>query len=200
EPLQPVIDVLTAPIPVISDLARSPVTLIDIAGMTGYVKADLIYAIADVVTLVNSFPDFEEEGALILPFADFVIYDKSGGVGTGFNLFDANFDRKQVARPNVDIGAALGDLANNTPDGSAKTAAQFTNGLAGKNFGDFISFPIFEDPSQIFGLLMGDDISLIEIDLPPLDFKFTYSQFFSIFGPLGVSITGTLGAMIGPPA
>jgi hypothetical protein len=37
---------------------------------------------------------------------------------------------------------------------------------------------------------------LIAIDLPPLDFKFSYSQFFPIFGPLGASITGTLGATI----
>src|SRR5690606_6260044 len=34
----------------------------------------------------------------------------------------------------------------------------------------------------------------------PLDFQFSYSQFFSIFGPLGVSITGTIGALIDPPA
>src|SRR5207302_1896145 len=64
------------------------------------------------------------------------------------------------------------------------------------SFGDFISFPIFQHPEQIFGLLMGKDATLIAIDLPPLDFKFSYTQFFPIFGPLGVSITGSLGALI----
>ena len=57
EPFQPVIDVVTAPIPVVSDLAGRDITLVDLAGMTGYVNPDLIYAIADVITLVNSIPD-----------------------------------------------------------------------------------------------------------------------------------------------
>jgi hypothetical protein len=43
---------------------------------------------------------------------------------------------------------------------------------------------------------MGKDVTLIAFDIPALDFKFTYSQFFPIFGPLGVSITGTLHANI----
>ena len=70
---------LTAPIPVISDLAGEPITLIDIAGMFGEIDVGLIYAIADIITLVNSIPDPSEVGSLIIPFGDFTIYDASGG-------------------------------------------------------------------------------------------------------------------------
>jgi hypothetical protein len=82
----------------------------------------------------------------------------------------------------------------------AETTKSFSNGLANGDFGDFISLPIFQDPSQIFGLLMGENPSLIEIDLPPLSFELSYSQFFTIYGPLGVRIFGELGATIDPPA
>ena len=49
--------------------------------MTGYVNADLIYAIADVVTFINSIPDPADVGALIIPFGDFVVFDDTGGAG-----------------------------------------------------------------------------------------------------------------------
>ncbi|HEX7094535.1 MAG TPA: hypothetical protein VF183_01540, partial [Acidimicrobiales bacterium] len=200
EPIQPLVDVLTAPIPVISDLAGKPITLIDIAGMTGYVQPDLIYAIADIITLVNSIPDPSTVGSLIIPFGDFVVYDSEGGSGYQPALWDAGFNPSQdidVASrtPSFDFSSALSGL-DTGGNAHSETTKSFSNGFAGHSFGDFISFPVFQDPSQIFGLLMGHDATLIAVDLPPLDFKFTYSQYFPIFGPLGASITGTLGATI----
>ena len=195
EPLQPLIDVLTAPIPVISDLMGSPITLIDIAGMTGYVKADLIYAIADVIELVNSIPDPDEIGTLILPIGDFSIFERIGGSMPA--IWEGGFNRGSIALPDTsgfDIGEEVGKLP--VGDSKAQKTKDFSNGFAGKGLGDFISFPVFQDPSQIFGLLMGNEATLIAIDLPALDFKFKYTQFFPIFGPLGVSITGQLGALI----
>ena len=197
EPIQPLIDVLTAPIPVISDLAGSPITLIDIAGATGEVNPDLIFAIADIISLVNSIPDPAQVGTLIIPFGDFVVFDASGA-GSKPALWDGNFDPTGIALPDTsgfDFDTALNGL-DTGGDPKATTTKQFSNGFANKSFGDFLSFPAFKDPSQIFGLLLGHDATLIAIDLPPLDFKFSYSQFFPIFGPLGASITGTLGATI----
>ncbi len=196
EPIQPLVDVLTAPIPVISDLAGSPITLIDIAAATGSVNADLIFAIADIISLVNSIPDPSEIGTLIIPFGDFTVFDASGG-GSRPALWDGNFDPLTgIDLPDTsgfDFGTALNGL-DTSGDPKATTTKEFSNGFADQSFGDFLSFPAFTDPSQIFGLLMGRDATLIAIDLPPLDFKFSYSQFFPIFGPLGASITGTLGA------
>ncbi|HXW10644.1 MAG TPA: hypothetical protein VD737_08520, partial [Steroidobacteraceae bacterium] len=170
-PIQPIIDVVTAPIPVVSDLAGQPITLVDLAGMTGFVNPDLIYAIADVITLVNSIPDIDPEApALILPFGNFTIYDTSSpDPSLQLSLWDPDFDqtdRNQITRPSFDPDYIAGQLDNlsNTAPPQNQQAASFTNGLAGQDFGDFISFPIFQDPSQIFGLLMGNDISIIEID------------------------------------
>ncbi|MEK7423033.1 MAG: hypothetical protein AAB131_04255, partial [Actinomycetota bacterium] len=205
EPFQPIIDVVTARIPVISDLAGQDITLVDLAAMTGYVNADLIYAIADVITLVNSIPDPIAEGSLILPFGDFTVYDSSGGAGSMPSLWDPDFsqaDRDAISLPDIDaddIASALDGLASGAP-ASTQQAAAFTNGLADKDFGDFISFPIFQDPSQIFGLLMGNDITLIEIDLPEFAFQFTYSQFFPVYGPFGIALGITAGITIDVPA
>ena len=202
KPVQPIIDVLTAPIPVISDLAGEPITLIDIADAFGYlpVKKGLIYAIADVVSLVNSIPDPDEVSSLILPYGHFTVYNSAQG--TTPSLWDPKFSRSTVQLPTIskdDIRKAWDDLST-TPGSREETTKSFANGLADKSIVDFISFPIFDNPSQIFGLLMGNDASLIVIDLPPLDFSFSYFKFFPIFGPLGASITGRLGATIDPPA
>jgi len=39
-------------------------------------------------------------------------------------------------------------------------------------FGGGFSFPILQDPSQVFGLLMGRDATLIAYDMAPLTFEF----------------------------
>ena len=59
-----------------------------------------------------------------------------------------------------------------------------------------ISFPILNDPGQIFGLLMGKDVTLVAVDPQPLKFEFKYSQFFPIWGPLGAALGGRLAAVI----
>ncbi|MBL8385220.1 MAG: exo-alpha-sialidase, partial [Burkholderiales bacterium] len=200
EPLQPLIDVLTAPIPVISDLAGEPYTLLDLAAATGYVDAGLIYAIADVISFINDIPDPADVGSVILNFGDFTIYDRAGGNTGAFS--GGAFDRGAVDLPNLsadDLKDAINSI-DAAPGSSAETSKSFTNGLANGNIGDFISFPLFQNPSQLFGLLMGENPSLIEINLPPLSFELEYSQFFVIYGPLGVRIFGNLGATIDPPA
>ncbi|MCX7893546.1 MAG: PA14 domain-containing protein, partial [Burkholderiales bacterium] len=199
EPLQPLIDVLTAPIPVISDLAGQPITLIDIAALTGYVRADLIYAIADIIRMVNAIPT--EAGPLVITLVDkFTVFDAIGGLTP--DISSPTFNRASIARPNLsgfNFQNAVSGLDTSGKPASSQSTKEFTNGLAGKSFGDFISFPIFNDPGQLIGLLLGDNPTLIQFDLPDFSFKFTYSQYFPIFGPLGASITGTLGADIKLP-
>src|SRR5258706_16354110 len=87
DPLQPFIDVFTAPIPVISDLAGEPITLLDIAGLFGEVDPRMIEAIADIITLINSIPTNVGEN-VILPFGSVVLVGDSGPGSSSFNLFD----------------------------------------------------------------------------------------------------------------
>ena len=101
--------------------------------MTGYVKADLIYAIADVIELVNSIPDPDEIGTLILPLGDFTVFDRIGGSMPDF--WSADFDAgEDVALPDMsgfDIGSAVGGLP--AGDSKAQTTKSFANGFAGGN-------------------------------------------------------------------
>ena len=178
--------------------------MLDIAAAFGDVNPDLIYAIADIISLVNAIP--VDAGSLVLIFGDFTVYDINGGAGFQPSLWDSDFN---PSNGGIDVGSRVGafdfDDTLNSIDtsgmpASSSTTKEFTNGLAGNDFGDFISFPLFQDPSQIFGLLMGNNPTLILIDLPPLGVSFSYSQYFPIFGPLGAQITGSVGVTIDPPA
>jgi hypothetical protein len=90
-------------------------------------------------------------------------------------------------------------LISGLPDGLqdvigevAGAAGDVLKGLAEKNGAGGakkpFSFPIIEDPSQVFGMLMGKPAVLVAYDMPPLDFKAEFTAFFPIFGPLGLSI------------
>ena len=190
KPIQPIIEILTTPIPVISDLA-GPTTLLDLAAAFSKGKFDvgLIKAVADIITLVNSIPIPEEGEDLLINFGDFVILDKNAGTNTGLDLTDKNLDLSHIQKPTANFNQAL---ASKPPSASKS----FTQKLNSGGFGQGFSFPILTDPSQIFGLLLGQEATLIEYDMPPLIFDFSYTQFFPIFGPLGVSITGNVGATI----
>jgi Ca2+-binding RTX toxin-like protein len=210
EPIQPLVDILTAPIPVISDLAGEDITLIDIAGMFGVVDPAFIYALADLITLINSIPT--DAGDIIIYFGDFSV----GGDGT-LDLRDENAlnvirssspkdSLSQILRNN--FGDDFGDLADkiddfdfgNTLDDalSGSSASQATKSFASSTTkeGGGWKFPLFTDAGQIFGLLLGRDADIIIYDMPKFTFDFTYSQFFPIWDGLGAEITGSLGVII----
>jgi hypothetical protein len=192
KPIQPIIEILTTPIPVISDLA-GPTTLLDLASAfsKGRFDVGLIKAVADIVTLVNSIPIPEEGEDLIITFGDFVIVG-DGSSGGPLDLTNPNTASglKNLQTP---TGADFDRALASKPASASKS---FTQKLKAGGFGDGFSFPILTDPAQVFGLLMGNEATLIEYDMPALEFKFSYTQFFPIFGPLGVSITGNVGATI----
>ena len=74
----------------------------------------------------------------------------------------------------------------------ADQAAAFSSSVTATGGG--FRFPILENPSSAFGLLLGQDVTLFGYDMPALAAKFEYSQFFPIWGPIGARITGSVGA------
>ena len=62
DPFMPVIDVLTAPIPVLSDLAGEPFTILDLAAIFGDVDPRFIDAIADILDVIAAVGDIAENG------------------------------------------------------------------------------------------------------------------------------------------
>ncbi|MBL8533161.1 MAG: hypothetical protein JNL33_04830, partial [Betaproteobacteria bacterium] len=198
EPLQPLIDALTTPIPVISDLAGKPMTLIDIAqAITPPEKFNvgLIRDIAGFITLINNIPT--DTDTLFIPFGGFKVYDINNPNLRG-NLSSRNSTVRQTLTPtntsSYDFNQTMSQLQSSNPGASRTTT--FTKNLGNQTFGQMISFPIITDPGQIFGLLMGNDVTLVRIDPQPLLFDFRYSQFFPIWGPLGAAIEGRFNVAI----
>ena len=58
EPFMPVIDTLTAPIPILSDIAGEPFTLLDLAGIFGSVDPAFIETIADILDVISAIQGF----------------------------------------------------------------------------------------------------------------------------------------------
>lgn len=182
EPLQPIINFLTTPLPVISDLGPE-LTLLDIAALTGKVNTGFIESIADLITFVNAIP--LEAETVLLDFGDFTIFDIN--VNPDLDITNPNEDvQGKVAVPQDRTGT------EKNPDGSAATGTKtqsFKNKL--KSAGDF-SLPIINDPTQVFNILLGKDAVLLTFDMKPLVADFSYKQFFPIFGPLGAAVKGEI--------
>ncbi|HXT29054.1 MAG TPA: LEPR-XLL domain-containing protein [Vicinamibacterales bacterium] len=220
EPFQPIIDIVTAAIPVLSDLAGEPVTLVDIAAAFGEFNPDLIYAIADLISLVNSIPT--ETGDLIIPFGSFVIIDEAGIAGTADfafggisagDLADSNFNFKPKSATDDPFGAAftalnsvlpgIDDLIGDAEEEGGATGSALS-GLLGGNFNRTgsdgkeygFAFPLFQDPSQVFGLLVGRPATIVTYDLPPFVMDFSWKQSFPIYGPLWGVVTASIGMKI----
>jgi Ca2+-binding RTX toxin-like protein len=212
QPLQPIIDVITAPIPVISDLAGQPISLIDLAGMTGYVDPSLIYAVADIITLVNTIGAASSLGQLLIPVGDFMLLtqnnnDPAQSIGGGFSAaglmtpgysFSQNFDEEALKTTFSSLAGDVKNAIQSAPaSGSQVKTKEITSSLTGPNPSlSGFDFPIFSDPSLIFGLLLGQDIPLVTYDLPPFGMEFTYVQKFPIWGPLFARIGGSVGLTI----
>lgn len=209
EPLQPIIDVITAPIPVISDLAGQPISLVDIAGMTGYVEPAMIYAIADIISLVNKIGG-GDYGTFTVPLGDFILLDTSVGSSllTGSQLLtpgysvagDSQFDKDNLATAVATAqGGAIDSFSSllngGEGDGDSKDLVSgLTSGTEAGSSG--FAFPLFDDPSLIFGLLLGKDIPIITYDLAPFGMDFSYTQKFPVWDALFVRIGGSVGLTI----
>ncbi len=206
EPLQPIIDVVTARIPVLSDLAGRTVTLVDIAATFGEINPDLIYAIADIVSFVNSIPTNIE--SLMIPVADeFVIF--GSGIVTGAQLADPNFKIADNVDDSVFSSAASQQLFNAAGEfiGGALLGDTGTGtALKGLLGGDYntetdngkygFAFPILEDLGQVFGLLLGKPAVLVTYDLPPFFMDFTMEMSFPIYPPLYGVVSAGVGLQI----
>jgi hypothetical protein len=199
EPIEPVISFLEGNVPVLSDLAQatggSPVTflqlLADAAKFKGY---------QDPTPFVNGL--------------DFLNTVDLTGLGSSVTLDLGSFTLGDP-RP----GAGTPGIASSAPTTSdletqANASAQVNNGSGGK-VGFFtriksllgtdgqgnalVSFPILEDPMNVFKLLtggsVGNDVTLINLALPPLtNAGFDYTQDFPILDPIiSVGLGGGFG-------
>ncbi len=209
KPVQPLIDVFTTPFPVLDDFGLE-ITLLDLAAAYGTVNPDMIYAIADIITFINDI-ELGVDSIEITLLESFPVFDdgtsthRTGSSVLEFDLWDADLDLSSTSIDSVfsQLEQGIKDLFgknwfSNTLSSLAGEAADIMKDAVKTSSGSKggFAFPIMEDPSQVIGLLMGRPAVLVTYDMPPLEFEFEWSQFFSIWGPLGVSINAEFGVTI----
>ncbi|MGN6609607.1 MAG: hypothetical protein ACTHMS_21685, partial [Jatrophihabitans sp.] len=186
-PLKPVIDTLYAPIPVLSDLSHlaggGDVTLISIAEafstLAGGPDLTMVDRILQVIKLVNAIPTGDDGlGIFIGSFK--VSSSKAVGTAATPDNTDSLIDTKTPAPASQNGNKSAADAMDGASNGSIGTA---------KSKAGF-SFPILDNPSSVFNLLMGGDVDLIRFDSGNLSLGFSYSQQFGpVYAPPPVVIT-----------
>jgi len=176
EPLQPIFDFLTEPLPVISDfgLEYTPLDLVELFGYGDV--ATFIEALDAVVSLINDVPVLSDD--LYIPLGSFEL--------NGEDVVGAE-DLSEVDP--VPVGAPVDvrqEIRNNADADAFYSQTEEVE----------ISFPILEQPLNAFRLLLGQDVDLFLLDLPKLQVGFGIPIFK--IGPLGpypifISLAGYLG-------
>jgi Ca2+-binding RTX toxin-like protein len=209
EPFAPVLEAVTTRIPVISDLAGRTITLVDLAQIFGEVDLGMIYAIADIVALVQQIAGAGEINELIIPLGDLTLYSSNPGGFGGLSAGDLTNPQFQIGgdKENFEnLATGLLNAAQALPGGwdlldkigTDGKAAQLNKSLVegsapgASSFG----FPLFDNPFSAIGLLLGQDLTLVTYDLAPFHLSMTYVQQFPIWGPLFARLGGSLGLTI----
>jgi Ca2+-binding RTX toxin-like protein len=201
EPFDEVIDALTTPVPVVSQLAGQDITLLDIAGWVGEVDTSYIDWIENILNVIDIINGLNDQTSLAIKLTDGVtLFDASNaamGVAsdTLFNsdlkLADA-FDTSTLGSSLLSAVDTFANALTNTtiedidPQQKAdKEEIKNTMGdLTSGSFSDLLSFPFLDNPMEIVGLLFGHHTSLIELNAPPLTVGFDWEQSFPIYPPL----------------
>ncbi|MGD1704988.1 hypothetical protein [Dapis sp. BLCC M229] len=184
DPLEPVINFIDAPIPLISEFAGD-VDLLDLAKFSGYVDPKVIDTARNfigAVNRINELLDAEDSGKV--SFGDFVL------TGDDSQLDDLDLSDPNAALPNLQdlqLDLPAPTFTAGTPEFVTKAEQQPGGGL---------EFPILEDPASVFGLFLGQDADLFTYDMPTFDFTFGYSQPFRVLGVIKFTIGGSLGAKL----
>jgi len=189
KPLQPVIEFLQAPLPVISDISEAvgqgPVTPLDLLEAVSGNDLSLVRSVIQFVNFVNTLPT---DGNLLIE------------LGNSPGAFGVSADRAKNTAPTVDqadkgleVKSSKTNLQNDFAGSSAY--AKFDDAPADDRPGTFgvagLTFPIFSDAKNIFAVLLGQDQTLVRYDAGTLRAKagFGYSFPPIMAGPIPVVIS-----------
>lgn len=216
DPIRPIVDFLTAPIPVLSDLAGSPVTPTDLIRLYG-IGGETLPKFIEAVKTVSDLAALAKVGNVFLPLGGFIVtFDGKGPhicpdpIAKGFSLSTAlNSVASQTGTKEIldFFGAIPKTDGGNSPTDDCPPPAGFPGSAANEPEGEEspppaanlkegkFDFPLLDNPLMAFELLLGrEDISLVTYDMPPLVTETTFKYFIPlpIFPPLGVALSGTL--------
>ncbi|NOS70945.1 MAG: LEPR-XLL domain-containing protein [Verrucomicrobia bacterium] len=174
-PLEPLMDALTTPIPIISDLAGEPIDMLALARLFGKIKPgteEFIRDFADIVDLIND-TSYSDNGSIEIPLGSFELEaDALGNVG----------------RKAGDPDPAAQALSSGTSDSGIKGFLTKLEKLG-------IKFPFLE-VSELFKLFTGQPVTLIEYHMPVLEFNFRFKRSVPVYPPLYVVFGGEAGIKI----
>ena len=177
-PVQPVIDTLYAPIPVLSDLSRlaggDDVTLVTLAKsfstLAGGPKfVDFVDTIKAVIEFINRLPSCTPDAAndCFVPIGGFEVDgDKALTTSNSPTTADKMF-KSSAPIDGTTVKNALNDK-NDNPAAAGKPIFGSSPATKGDVEKSGFTFPILDNPASAFNLLMGGDITLVEFDSGPL--------------------------------
>ena len=200
-PLQPVIDTLYAPIPVLSDLSRmaggDDVTLVTLAKLfntlAGGPSLKFVDTVKAVIEFINRLPECNSSADCFIPLGSFEVsgakaLETSATPTSWAGLIDKS-SPKTLAKTAEEIKQKL-NTANTNPKASGKPIFKTGSGPAGDTEKAGFAFPIIDDPMSAFALLMGDDVELVSFDSGPLTLGFSWRQSFGpVYAPPPVMVT-----------
>ncbi|WP_290737932.1 calcium-binding protein [Fibrobacter sp. UBA3718] len=190
EPLEPLIDFLMTPFPVLDDLGIK-ITPLDLAKKYSKGKFDdgMIYAIKDLISISKTISTSNGTG-LKISLGDFELIKKVGDNANAEDFLKGKSSRSA-------INDSIKEYAKGLEDSNIATDAQKEledQGFKFKNDGGW-NF-IWNNPSKIFQMLLGEDVPLVEYTMPTLCFDFDWNTFVRIWGPLGARLGVTFNASI----
>ncbi|MFI5712709.1 hypothetical protein [Kribbella sp. NPDC051620] len=182
KPIQPILDTITAPIPVLSDLSHlaggGDVTIVTLAEAFGD-GAPSVKTVADVVTTVKKLSDALTKLGTAggIPLGSFqLLPDKVKNTATSPSSADSLigkvFDKDGAEITDGKPGSIVGALNDNINDPTK---------LADQDSGPGITFPALKNPRQLLGLIAGGDATLAQFDSSTLTVGFSMSE---SFGPV----------------
>lgn len=173
-PAKPLIDLLTTPLPVFSDLNGGPLTLLKLGENAGLI-APTTRAFIEAVDVV-----FE------------LVEDTSVSASDSILLDLGSFDMLLDSLGNI---LAADDLSEDEIDPAAGTTDADAQGFLGKLADIGFTFP-FLRLSELFKLFTGQPVSFVEFALPLLQFEAKIDFQIPIFPPLYIIFGGSIGATI----
>ncbi|MEO1526149.1 MAG: PKD domain-containing protein, partial [Planctomycetota bacterium] len=194
DPVRPVLEQLTTPIPVLSELI-GPTTYVDLIsafGDGGETVARFVDAVAEIVALLD-IPINSDE--IILPLGSFsTAFDAQLGklIPTstgGATEFDSFLN---------DLGenfSEMRDYLASIPQEEPRFSATDPNKIASVGEGMF-SIPLLQNPASAIGLLFGDDVDLIKYQAPQLNVGFDFQIGIPVFPVFNITVGGQLNAII----
>ena len=186
-PMKELLDFLTTPFPVLDDLGISmtPLQLAKEAS-NGSFDDGMIIAAQQIMNLIDTLSNFDNsDGRLKYRIDDFNLYDSDGIE----DKYDFALAFLNGSSPSENLTVA--DYQEKDPENNDSAEDILSN--AGLDFGNEWVF-LWSEPSDIFKMLLGQDVHLIEYYMPPLNIEFNWNTFVPIYGPLGARISVTFDA------